>query len=111
MPTSDREGPFHLGSLQLALSPLPVPVDVGGHLQRRVTKVAGEPRDLGAVLEGSFCKRMPEAMERAKLLSRPDPRDLRTLQRWVELATKKECRRQKVVAAIFVEDEIVRVTA
>jgi hypothetical protein len=50
-------------------------------------------------------------MERAKLLRRPDPRDLRTLQRWVELATKKDCRRQKVVAVICVEDEIVRVTA
>jgi hypothetical protein len=53
---SNREHALHLRRLELAFGTLPVSIDVGGHLERRVAKMAREPRDLGATLQRALCK-------------------------------------------------------
>jgi len=48
---SHREGTLHLGRLEFPLRPFPVSVDVGCHLERRVTEMARQPSDLRTCLE------------------------------------------------------------
>ena len=60
---SDCEGALHLGRLNLPLCPLPVPIDVGRHLERRVAEVARQPSDLSAALERTLREGMSEAVE------------------------------------------------
>ena len=69
---SDREGVLHFGCLKLSLGALPVSVDVGRHLQRRVAEVAREPGDPRTALERALRERVAKAMESSVLLRRPD---------------------------------------
>ena len=103
---SNGEGAFHLGGLELSLGAFPMAVDVGGHLQRGVPRVSGQPGDLGAALEGSLRERVPEAVEGPQLLGRPGALDSCSGHRRIELASKQVGGREKALRRGRVEDEV-----
>ena len=74
-PGSDREHTLHLGGLELPLGAFPVAVDVGGHFQRGVAEVSGEPGDLGPALERSLREGVSEAVKCPQFLRRPGTLD------------------------------------
>jgi hypothetical protein len=108
---SDWKGAFHLGCLDLAFGTFPVAIDVGRHLQRGVTEVAGQPRDLSATLKRALRERVSEAMERSLLQRRTWPLDTSCSHCWVKVPPQHDGRREKPTSVVSRKDEVFDCTA